>query len=230
MAEPVTASFAALEIAVKTTTFVRRRMPSVRVKEGFALLHNGMLLLYQEFDHLPMKVKSDLLKVYDQQSASYADWDPKGLNLIDSIHFAKDFYAKSKRFHKVVEKASSDARSDQAKMALQEDRLLHPMSQNVADILDILKSLDHQQRLEMLRGKLHIPGNSIDSVPSSSSAYGDAASYLTMSSLPDQAFADQESASHVHLFIDDSSSIVIVDGLPETEEWDTVSMSESFGQ
>lgn len=65
MAEVAAATIAAVELTVETANWIKRNLPSQKIKEGFALLYNGMLLLYTEFDNLPLDIKTDLLNIYD---------------------------------------------------------------------------------------------------------------------------------------------------------------------
>ncbi|KAJ6591322.1 hypothetical protein B0H10DRAFT_2091298 [Mycena sp. CBHHK59/15] len=63
--EGLLAAEAGLVIAVTTTNIIKRRLPSHKLKKGFALLYNGMLLLYQELDILPKDLAEKMLDTYN---------------------------------------------------------------------------------------------------------------------------------------------------------------------
>ncbi|KAJ6567856.1 hypothetical protein B0H10DRAFT_2110095, partial [Mycena sp. CBHHK59/15] len=63
--EGLLAAEAGLGIAVTTTNIIKRRLPSHKLKKGFALLYNAMLLLYQEMDILPKDLAERMLDAYD---------------------------------------------------------------------------------------------------------------------------------------------------------------------
>ncbi|KAJ7713713.1 hypothetical protein B0H14DRAFT_3016043 [Mycena olivaceomarginata] len=163
MAEVAVATIAAVELTVETANWIKRNLPSQKIKEGFALLYNGMLLLYTEFDNLPLDIKTDLLKIYDAKSEFYEEWDPKKQRFISSLKKARKFYQDCKKFKKRAEVSSNNARAKKAHQALEEGRRLHPTStDSIAEVLAILpnilekvQSSEHMDILETLRGGLH---------------------------------------------------------------------------
>ncbi|KAJ6551085.1 hypothetical protein B0H10DRAFT_2127013 [Mycena sp. CBHHK59/15] len=139
--EVILATDASLGIAVTTANVIKQLLPAHKVKNGLALLYNGMLLLHQEIDNLPRHIAIRMLVVYKDQAKIYHQFMCK----------AARFYKATKIFNQNI--SSSDARHSRAMKAMVEG---HPVntglpeiSNQLAQLISSLEAhLDYFQRLE----------------------------------------------------------------------------------
>ncbi|KAJ6559516.1 hypothetical protein B0H10DRAFT_2119280 [Mycena sp. CBHHK59/15] len=158
--EVILATDASLGIAVTTANVIKQLLPAHKVKNGLALLYNGMLLLHQEIDNLPRHIAIRMLVVYKDQAKIYhqclettkLDF-PRCLAHPKVMCKAARFYKATKIFNQNVQISSSDARHSRAMKAMVEG---HPVntglpeiSNQLAQLISSLEAhLDYFQRLE----------------------------------------------------------------------------------
>ncbi|KAJ6559499.1 hypothetical protein B0H10DRAFT_2119146 [Mycena sp. CBHHK59/15] len=119
--EGLLAAEAGLGIAVTTTNIIKRRLPSHKLKKGFALLYNAMLLLYQEMDILPKDLAERMLDAYDLQARLFAGFLAMKLDFPRCLAHPK-VMCQVMAFYTI---SSSNARHERARKALNEG---HPVN------------------------------------------------------------------------------------------------------
>ncbi|KAJ6545127.1 hypothetical protein B0H10DRAFT_2132667 [Mycena sp. CBHHK59/15] len=217
MAEGVVVAGAALEIAATTTNIVRKNLPAQKIKGGFSLLYNGMLLLHEEFDNLPTPMVDSLLATYDLESKTYKSLKamklgfPKCLAHPKAMIRATEFYTASKQFEGIVKVSSSDARHERAMKARREGRPLNELPTLTQQMAILIRSwgahLDQFQRLEEMR--MDIESKLSDKNPASLSS---------------------SSSSTIHAVVNDSADSGYISGQAEVPSSPIILADRESGQ